>query len=173
MKNIKKKGNRGELLVCKMFNERFGGGFNRVPNSGAYGSTHNLSKAMTVSMAGDLICPENFRFCVECKTGYDLDLQDLFVLNKSMWFSFLDQVMKDSERSGLQPMVIYKKDRKKPLMIVLNESILFLYIKNTSFNNINCVMNFKYENKFWTLMDFESVLKNAPENFWFKIGEIK
>jgi len=157
--NVKKKGNRGELKICKSLNERFGSGFNRVPNSGAYGATHLLQESLSKALCGDIICPERFKFCIEVKNGYNIDLQELFNNKACKFYSFIDQCLIDCKRTNLLPMIIYIKDRRKPLSIVLNECL--------NFNKVSCAFNFVYENKYWTILDFEQILNNAPLTFWF------
>jgi hypothetical protein len=125
MKTQKQKGNAGELKTAKILMETFSGEkFSRSPNSGAFASTHKnaLSQEADAMLAGDLICPQNFRFCVEVKSGYRLDLGDLLdsgnSKTKSIMRKFLKQVCTDADRVRLAPMLVYIRDRREPVAIV-------------------------------------------------------
>ena len=64
--NSKAKGGAFERQIAKLLNEQFKTKeFNRTPGSGAFATTHDLPEHITV--AGDLITPLNFKFCIECK----------------------------------------------------------------------------------------------------------
>ena len=76
--NSKRKGSTFERKIAKMMNERFDTKeFSRTPGSGAFATSHkNLPENLRIS--GDLITPITFPFVVECKNGYDVQLDDLF-----------------------------------------------------------------------------------------------
>ena len=64
--NSKAKGGAFERQIANILNERFDTKeFNRTPGSGAFATTHQLPEHITV--AGDLITPLKFKFCIECK----------------------------------------------------------------------------------------------------------
>jgi hypothetical protein len=123
MPNSKSKGNRGELKICKILTDRFGIKFNRVPNSGAFGTTHTLQHDAQKVLSGDLIVPKNWQFAIEVKTGYDLDL--IYLLSskpsndKKMFQGFCEQSSEDSSRTpGRIPMVVYTKDRREAIVAI-------------------------------------------------------
>ena len=114
--NSKRKGATFERKIAHMLNERFGTkDFCRTPGSGAFGSTHQLPQHLIVH--GDLITPKNFKYTIECKNGYSVDLDDLFK-PKSDFFKFIEQAKQDARRAGREWMVIYKKDRRKEIVVV-------------------------------------------------------
>ena len=114
--NSRRKGSNFERAVAKKLNGRFDTDeFCRTPGSGAFGTTHKLPKHVIVY--GDLIAPERFLYVIECKSGYDVDLWDIF-RPKSDLYEFIKQAKRDGETSGKKWMVIYKKNRKKELVIV-------------------------------------------------------
>jgi Holliday junction resolvase len=114
--NSKKKGANFERKIATMLNERFKTTeFSRTPGSGAFGSTHQLPQHLIVH--GDLITPLNFKYTIECKNGYNLELDDLFK-PKSDFFKFIEQAKSDAARCSREWMVIYKKDRRKELVVV-------------------------------------------------------
>ena len=64
--NSRTKGSTFERQICKMFNKRFNTSeFCRSPGSGAFATTHSLPEHLKIY--GDLITPEKFKYCIECK----------------------------------------------------------------------------------------------------------
>ena len=119
--NSKAKGGAFERKVANMLNEQFNTKeFNRTPGSGAFATTHqHLPEHITV--AGDLITPKNFKFCIECKKGYnDQTIYSLLDYNSKIW-QFIEQCEKDAKKLNKVPMVIYKQDRKDILVITYKD----------------------------------------------------
>ena len=115
--NSKRKGSNFERKIAKMLNERLDTKeFSRTPGSGAFATTHKgLPDHMKIQ--GDLITPSGFPFVIECKNGYDVQLDDLFK-RKSDFFSFIKQAQSDAKAAGKEWMVIYQKTRRMALVIV-------------------------------------------------------
>ena len=68
--NSKAKGSSFERQVAKILNDRLGTTeFSRTPGSGAFATTHSLPDHLKIY--GDLITPQNFKYCLECKKGYN------------------------------------------------------------------------------------------------------
>jgi hypothetical protein len=87
--NSKRKGAAFERKIAKLLNERFDTTeFNRTPGSGAFGTTHALPQHLIVQ--GDLITPQNFKYVIECKNGYKVEL-DKYLLIKGKYFVYLLQ----------------------------------------------------------------------------------
>ena len=129
--NSRTKGNSFERQIAKTFNDRFNTTeFSRSPGSGAFATTHTLPDYLKIY--GDLITPQNFKYCIECKKGYNKEnLYSLYNYSSDFW-GFLDQCLKDSEKCGKIPMVIYKQDRQPTLAIIPNHvqtSMLQQYIE--------------------------------------------
>ncbi len=118
--NSKAKGGAFERQIAKMLNEQFETKeFNRTPGSGAFATTHELPEHITV--AGDLITPLNFKFCIECKKGYnDQTIFSLLDYNSKIW-QFIEQCEKDAKKMNKVPMIIYKQDRKDILVITYKD----------------------------------------------------
>ena len=116
----KKKGNRTELELVKIFNERFGGGFSRSVGSGnRWGQVTHLPKHAQDVFSGDLIVPVGFKWAVESKGGYsDIDMNSVFVGGSRELDGFLYQVTKDGQRCDRKPMLCWKRDRKPWLAFV-------------------------------------------------------
>lgn len=113
--NSRRKGNAFEREIAKLLNTRFDTtDFCRSPGSGAFATTHELPQYMKVH--GDLITPENFKFILECKSGYDVTFDDIFK-PKSDLYKFIEQAKRDAAKADKGWMVIYKKTRHKPFVI--------------------------------------------------------
>lgn len=115
--NSKAKGSAFERSIAKILNNRFNTTeFSRTPGSGAFATTHSLPEHLKIY--GDLITPHNFKYCIECKCGYNTEsLYSLYNYSSDFW-KFVDQCEKDSEKCQKMPMVIFKQNRQKTLAIV-------------------------------------------------------
>jgi hypothetical protein len=115
--NSRAKGSTFERNIAKLLNDRFNTSeFSRSPGSGAFATTHTLPEHLKIY--GDLITPQNFKYCIECKKGYNnLNLYSLYNYS-SEWWCFLEQCQKDSDKCGKIPLVIFKQDRQPTLAIV-------------------------------------------------------
>ena len=115
--NSRTKGNSFERSICKLLNERFNTTeFSRSPGSGAFATTHSLPEHLKIY--GDLITPEGFKFCIECKKGYNhLTLYSLYNYSSEFW-KFIEQCEKDSKKCKRIPLVIFKQDRQPTLAII-------------------------------------------------------
>tara|TARA_R110002020_G_scaffold316683_1_gene531955 strand:+ start:1407 stop:1925 length:519 start_codon:yes stop_codon:yes gene_type:complete len=113
--NGKRKGAAYERQLAKKLNLRFDTkDFSRTPGSGAFATTHKLPKHLQIH--GDLITPENFKFVIEAKRGYEIKMEDLWN-PKSNFYKFIEQARRDG-RAGNKPwLLIYKKDRQKDIVI--------------------------------------------------------
>ena len=95
--NSRTKGNTFERALAKKLNVRFDTKeFCRTPGSGAFATTHKLPDYLQVH--GDLITPQNFKFVIEAKRGYDIKFEDLWK-PKSNLFSFIAQAARDGEKA--------------------------------------------------------------------------
>ena len=115
--NSRTKGSTFERQICKMFNKRFNTSeFCRSPGSGAFATTHSLPEHLKIY--GDLITPEKFKYCIECKKGYNnQNIYSLYNYSSDIW-GFINQCEKDSRKCYKIPMVIFKQDRQPTLAIV-------------------------------------------------------
>lgn len=179
--NSKKKGNRGELAICKLLSEHFGEKFNRVPASGAISTIHQLQTNSARTLAGDLITPDNFKFSIENKYGYDIDLYNLFQSDngdKRKFIDFIEQAKFDAQKvDGLLPMVIYTRTRKKPLVgfsknnldnVLLSLLDQFFSIKIEKI--VKDSSGFSGKNTdVWIFADLSEVLNKFPKEFFFKV----
>ena len=175
--NGKAKGNRSELEVVKLLSESFKELFSRSPNSGGFGTSHArfLTKQVDTLFSGDVLCPTNFIFSIENKSGYDIDISKIFTLKKvkSKLYEFIEQSSKDAVRVGLLPLVIYKRDycdriailpyhnhsREKELKKLLKDKI-----------KTYMIFHHKVEDSPWSkwvIITFEELLEKAQKSFFF------
>lgn len=163
-KKSKDKGGRGELNVCKLLNERFKsildsdpslGSFTRSVGSGNRWSQAKLSRQAKKFYSGDIFC-EKFRFTIESKCGYELDFAKILSGHKIV-DDFLKQVESDSNRSGRDPLLIWKKDYTNPLAFIkpMDDLNLDLFKYYMIYNN-------------WIIVDLKILLNNLPDEFFFR-----
>ena len=115
--NSGNKGRAFERKICKILNDRFNTKeFNRAPGSGAYATTHAIPDEYKIY--GDIITPGNFKFCIECKKGYNgIKISDIFNKKSKLW-DFIEQSERDAKKSGRAPLIIFQQDRQNILCIV-------------------------------------------------------
>lgn len=155
--NSKDKGKRGERDLCKVFSERFPNrkGFSRVIGSGAHGHGFMLTEQAKEVYTGDVVCPDGFRFSVECKYGYDhIDLCTLFEGGNKDIDKFLDQASKDAARVGKLPMLCWKKPRGGWLAFTKDVDSLLVF---------NTFMQYKI----WTVVSLAEMLERLTDEFFF------
>lgn len=168
--NSKKKGNKGELELVHILNERFKDyTFARTVSSGAYTGGMNQHRAETLTedqrlvFSGDIRVPTNFKFVIEHKFYSEASFWDLF--NKSSdLYAWYEQSETDAKNVGKEPLLIVKYNNHKRIVFINVEFLVKSGIKNKK--GITSV--FIHENKacFW----LEDVLKLDDEFFFDKKG---
>jgi len=155
--NSKRKGGTFENDIAKKLNNRFNTKeFCKTPGSGAFATTHSLPKHIKVY--GDLIAPENFRFIIECKKGYDgLRIADLFNHGCDLW-KWLRKLEKEEKFSGSSPLIVWKQDYKETLIIINQDTFLDVLILNPKIENI------KFNN--YVIVSFRDFL-DLEDDFFF------
>ena len=159
--NSKAKGGAFERSIANTLNEQFETKeFCRTPGSGAFATTHELPEHITV--AGDLITPKNFKFCIECKKGYnDQTIYSLLDYNSKIW-KFIEQSEKDAKKTKKVPMIIYKQDRKDILVITYKNMFTTLIPSIDIFkDNIDTLSN-----KTYSVYKLKDLLNDYKAN-WF------
>tara|TARA_R110002051_G_scaffold242280_3_gene302642 strand:+ start:2257 stop:2778 length:522 start_codon:yes stop_codon:yes gene_type:complete len=157
-KNSRAKGSTFERQIANTYNDRFNTTeFSRSPGSGAFATTHNLPDYLKIY--GDLITPQNFKYCIECKKGYNnQNLYSLYNYSSEFW-GFLEQCQKDSDKCGKIPMVIFKQDRQPTLAIVP-------YSPTSPVVETEKAIQIQKEEKAYRIYLFDELLKE-PDSFWF------
>ena len=105
------KGTRFEYLIRDKLSKKTGVAWDRVPQSGAG------------TMKGDLYCKSNHYFyCIECKSFKDSVIQENLLNAKSnnlyMWWA---QAVREAKEMNRKPALVFKKDRGKHLIAVVEE----------------------------------------------------
>jgi Holliday junction resolvase len=156
-KNSRTKGNTFERQIAKLLNDRFKTTeFSRSPGSGAFASTHTVPDHLKIY--GDLITPNKFRFCIECKKGYKhLNLYSLYNHSSDLW-KFIEQSEKDSGKCSRIPLVIFKQDRQPALAIIPQSVAVTEDIKYIEIHN----------GKHYRVYLFEELLK-CWDSMWFDL----
>jgi len=126
--NSKAKGNRNENYFAKILTERFNKEFKRVPQSGAWGTRNrsfNVNEDAKDILSGDLICPKDFRFSIECKSRENFNFWDM--LNEDTRHleinDWVIQVENDAIVSGKEPLILIKINNRKPF-VLFHKSLL-------------------------------------------------
>ena len=154
--NSRTKGQTFERQVAKLLNESFNTTeFSRSPGSGAFASTHHLPEHL--KLYGDLITPKNFKYCIECKKGYNKE--DIYSLldYRSNFYKFIGQCEKDSQSCGKIPLLIYKQDRKPTLAVTVANIFPEIY-KN---------IIIKKDDKEYRIYYLDEILKDN-HSLWFE-----
>ena len=155
-KNSRAKGSTFERQIAKLLNEHLGTTeFSRTPGSGAFATTHSLPDHLKIY--GDLITPQNFRYCIECKKGYNnINLYSLYN-NSSEFWKFINQCQKDADKCGKVPLVIFKQDRQPTLAILPYDTSM-----SRSYSRIQVEDK---TNKYAVYL-FDELVKHEPVSFW-------
>lgn len=164
-KNSKKKGNRGELELCKVLTKRFEPReFTRTIGSG---NRWSQVKYVKKDFLGDIVCPDGFRFVVECKHGYDIDLHFLMDRKNKQLDDFLKQAGDDSRRSGLPTILCWKKNHY-PWIVFIQKTELDQTKSEAQWDLTNfaecCLTAFHYHE--WMAISLNQLLK-LPDEFFF------
>jgi hypothetical protein len=157
----KQKGNRVELELCKKLTKHFGDEFSRSVGSGnRWGQIDYLPKHARQTLLGDLCVPEGFKWVIECKGGYDSDVDFSSVLDGgcARIDEFIEQSTADAVQSGRKPIVFWKRSRK-PWITMLQK-------KDLEGDHHWCHFCMKY--KTWWILFTDALLENTDRDFWFE-----
>ena len=165
-KNSGEKGKRGERNLAKVLKERFGFEFTRTVGSGnRWGQVSFLPQHATDTYSGDIVCPENFKFVIECKDGYnDLDLHFCVGSNKgyAKIDSWIEQSIDEAKRSERLPIITWKKDYKPWVALVRK---IDLPMRRKPYLVIWKYFHMIYID--WAVLPLTALLE-LPDEFWFK-----
>lgn len=158
--NSKKKGNRVELELTKLLTTHFGRDFSRSVGSGnRWGQVANLPSHAKMTLTGDICSPEGFLWVIECKGGYEdqIDLNNALDGGCAKLDDFIQQSTHDNAQSGRKPIIIWKRSRKPWLAMLLKDDLGELKDK------------FEYLLKYrdWVMVPFEKLLKETVIDYWF------
>ena len=125
----KQKGNSFERKIANLFSERFASitgiekSFKRNADSGSFfgGTNQYRTKTHDLDHAnfGDLICPVNFNFSVECKHYKSGPTFSAIVKGKvSQWDEWITQSKQDASNSNREMMLIVKYNATDEVVFV-------------------------------------------------------
>lgn len=161
--NSSVKGKTNEREIVKILNTRFRellsknsswGLFSRTIGSGNRYSQASLSYTAKQVFSSDVSCPPPFKFTIESKAGYDVDMCSAFTGNKEL-DGFLKQATEDGDKSNKFPMVLWKKNRMPRLAFIHSDLLKSKYEYQMNYRN-------------WIVVTLEDLLQE-PDNFFFEI----
>lgn len=157
-KNSKNKGGRGELALVKILNKRFDSQeFSRVSGSGNRWSQVQFVKRDYI---GDIVSPDNFKFVIECKFGYDdIDVYRVVTEGHSQIDSFLKQAKDDAKRADRTPLLCWKRTRR-PWLAFFRPKDINIEVKQYDFDK-----GIWYGQ--WWGIDLELFLSKLPNEVFF------
>ncbi len=159
----KAKGNRTELVLCKLLTKHFGVDFNRSVGSGnRWGQVKSLSEQAKQVFSGDISVPDGFKFVIESKGGYEkeinltnaMDGNGVAKLNE-----FIEQSSHDSVGCGRKPIIFWKRNRK-PWLTMLREEDL----KEVGLDKFLYRLHYRE----WVMVALDQLLEKTERGFWFK-----
>lgn len=109
----KYKGHSFELKVAKLLSKWWGedGSFQRTPLSGGWSKLSKATKDIADRVRGDLICPSEFPFFVECKCDESFDFHLILQgYSKSVFKNWWDVLVNKSIETSYKPMLIFSKN---------------------------------------------------------------
>ncbi len=157
--NCKKKGNRVELELCKKLTKHHGCNFSRSVGSGnRFSQVSNMPIHAKSTLVGDICVPEKYKWVIECKGGYDkdVDFSSVFEGGCSRIDSFIEQSENDAKTSGRMPIIMWKRSHQPWIAMVKT-------------SNLNIDLEYKMNYKNWTIMSLDSLLQNTNNQFWFDL----
>jgi hypothetical protein len=174
--NSKKKGNRGELELVHILEEKFGEGrFKRTPSSGAWTGgknregCENLPWEAKITLVSDLITPADFNFVIEHKFYADISFWEL-LSEKSNWASWLNQVEQDADFITKSPLLVIKYNRHDRIALI-SFADLVKYAMSKEKENSDLAKQLHTLAKIfvwrgYSVVPFAELLK-LPQDFWF------
>lgn len=159
----KAKGDRTELNLCKLLGTHFGTEFTKAPGSGALATIReSLPEHALKTLTGDLCVPEKFEWVIECKGGYEDDIDLANALDGKpvpRLDEFIEQVSRDAEFCKRKPIICWKRNRKPWLALLRMEDL----------TPIGFEYNFPYRLYYreWIMISLELLLKETDRDFWF------
>jgi hypothetical protein len=160
----KAKGDRTEVNLCKLFSKHFGTEFTKAPGSGALATIRDkLPEHAKKTLTGDLCVPEKFKWVIECKGGYENDIDLANVLEGKgipRLDEFIEQSGRDAGQCGRKPIVCWKRNRKPWLTLLRVEDL----------KNVAVEKNFPYRLYYrdWAMFSLEKLLEITTNSFWFE-----
>ena len=159
--NGKSKGNRTELNLCKLLGKQFDDEFSKAPGSGARTSqVAYLPEHAKKTLTGDICVPEGFKWVIECKGGYEDDVNFTNVLDKDAGIpkvnEWIEQTLKDADYCGRLPIVFWKRNRKPWLAMVRTKDLNGLRFK------------YRIIYRDWSWINLDDLFEKTDRSFWYE-----
>lgn len=124
----KRKGNKAERDIAKLFQEWWGvGTFVRTPSSGGWAT---VAARETFRTCGDIITDQkDFPFTIENKAQEGWTLDQIFYNENALVIQWWKQTLSETPE-GMHPLLVIKRNRFKPLVIFQNNLIFDFECKN-------------------------------------------
>jgi hypothetical protein len=155
--NGKQKGNSFERTIANMFSDRFAAytgiekPFRRNPDSGSFFGGSNVSRNDVYdtewAIYGDLICPRNFNFSVECKHYKSAPtLSSILKQDVKQWDLWIEQAQQDATSSGKEMLIVIRYNNTETLTMTMPNVTTLLPIinyKKVEIHRLEDVLNLK------------------------------
>jgi hypothetical protein len=167
----KRKGNRVELELCKKLTEHFGEEFSRSVGSGnRWGQVNYLPEHARKTLVGDICVPEKFKWVIECKGGYDKDVDFSSVLDGgcARIDEFIEQSLHDHEQCGRLPIIFWKRSRKPWICMARSNDLYDVVARAINFYFSYKSKQDRLNNYSWTIVSADALLKATGKPFWFE-----
>jgi hypothetical protein len=127
--NGKQKGNSFERTIANLLSDRFREhtgiqqAFRRNPDSGSFFGGSNLARTEVYdtewAIYGDLICPRNFKFAIECKHYKTAPILNAIITeNVADWDKWIKQARQDAAASSKEMMLIVRYNRTETMAFI-------------------------------------------------------
>lgn len=145
MQSPRSKGEQFEHKVCQLLNKRFSKKFYK-----------DISNLLEDSKAcGDIAAPIDFRFSIDCRSGYDTTtISDLFKKGSQL-SKFWKQCCAKAEKLGLEPMMVWQHDYRETFIVL-------------DINQIPANMDAVICHSIGVgIVNFNTMLREAADIYWF------
>lgn len=165
------KGNRTELGLCKLLGEHFGVDFTKTPGSGALSTVRldKLPEHAKKTLTGDICVPEKFKWVIECKGGYEKEIDLCNVLEgegSPTLDTFIEQSSRDSDFCGRMPIICWKRNRKPWLALIKLKDLV--HMDSIDMTEMEELFDYRLYYRDWIMLSLENLLEIAEREFWFE-----
>jgi Holliday junction resolvase len=167
----KAKGNRTEHNLCKLLEKHFGAPFTKAPGSGAFTSqVAHLPEHAKKTLTGDICGPEKFKWVIECKGGYENDIDLANAVDGSgvsRLDEFIEQTTKDANYCGRKSIICWKRNRKPWLAMLRQEDLC--HCDDISKVGFEELIEYRLYYREWIMISLEKLLEISEKAFWFDV----